>query len=429
MHVDNHIKIKANGVTYNVELSHVRIGGEGSLYEYKIDDASWETIEDELRLQHGMIAVFTKKRSDKLWLTALYEDGRASTVVKFHGAITLRPIQPELMYYVADDRMKHRCQWLWHRDRFGEQFDTFYKEFALIQEKERLAIPFGFQDNHSMHMYSKALMKHEGHEELMTMKMDFHSENPDRTNHDVTGNWKLFAEKSCFALPKFTSGQTIPADLLPNLKDLVNVVGLEAGTISVLTKNRENQMWLEAFNNDGTMITDVVFKGAATLRMEQLLTHSEKRTGYRWMRSGNGGFPLKIVAKIRDEMCGTLFYLCAVLWDVEKAPHLSDEDESSSSSQNDDGSKTRKYPSFTSRIPNYLTRTGYICHILLVVIIIIIMIISSVLIKSGDMICVSEISSFDRVSRARYFGLEGVEDDFGALGVPWCKLLIRSGLV
>ncbi|PWA36925.1 hypothetical protein CTI12_AA595300 [Artemisia annua] len=103
---------------------------------------------------------------------------------------------------------------------------------------------------------------------------------------------------------------------------------------------------------------------------------------------------------------------------LRRAPHLSDEDDSSS--QNDDGSKTRKYPSLTNRISNYFTRTGYICPILLLVIVIV-FIISSVVVKSRDMICVTEITSFDRVSRARYFGLEGVEDDFGALGVPWCR--------
>nr|GEZ23933.1 hypothetical protein [Tanacetum cinerariifolium] len=71
--------------------------------------------------------------------------------------------------------------------------DTFYKEFALIQDKERHAIPSDFQDNHPMHMYSKALMKHKDHAELMNMKMDFHRENPNR---------KFFAQKCNFAYNK-----------------------------------------------------------------------------------------------------------------------------------------------------------------------------------------------------------------------------------
>ncbi|GJU72908.1 putative nucleotidyltransferase, ribonuclease H [Tanacetum coccineum] len=117
-------------------------------------------------------------------------------------------------------------------------------------------------------------------------------------------------------LPYPNLPQTIPVELLPTLKELdeidiqansmsftgyvrrqelalktgthvyelgdtwntlVKSLGLEAGMICVLTKNRGNKMWLEAFNNDGSMITNVVFKGAATLRHEQLtLTKSEK---------------------------------------------------------------------------------------------------------------------------------------------------------
>ncbi|GKB11919.1 hypothetical protein Tco_0845842 [Tanacetum coccineum] len=86
-------------------------------------------------------------------------------------------------------KMNDKSNWMeqleqyFTQDHFGEQVDTFYKEFALIQDKERHVIPSDFQDNHPMHMYSKALMKHQNHAELMNMKMDFHHENPDRTNH------------------------------------------------------------------------------------------------------------------------------------------------------------------------------------------------------------------------------------------------------
>nr|GEX60001.1 hypothetical protein [Tanacetum cinerariifolium] len=71
MPVDNQIKIKGYGVTYNVELSRVSVGCQGGPYAYKIDDDSWEIIKDELGLQNGMRVVFTKKQAEKLWLTLL----------------------------------------------------------------------------------------------------------------------------------------------------------------------------------------------------------------------------------------------------------------------------------------------------------------------------------------------------------------------
>ncbi|GKB24085.1 reverse transcriptase domain-containing protein [Tanacetum coccineum] len=105
MPVDKHIKIKANWVTYNVKLSRGRVGN-GTQYEYKIHADSWKRIEHDLGLEPGMTVVFTKKRSDKYWLTAFYEDGSASTVVNFHGAIRLRNVQPDLSFWEkADDRM------------------------------------------------------------------------------------------------------------------------------------------------------------------------------------------------------------------------------------------------------------------------------------------------------------------------------------
>ncbi|GJV55167.1 hypothetical protein Tco_1456172, partial [Tanacetum coccineum] len=129
-------------------------------------------------------------------------------------------------------------------------------------------------------------------------------------------NRATFSRFMTRVLPYPNLPQTIPAELLPTLKELdeidiqannmsftgyvrrkelalktgthvyelgdtwntlVKSLGLEAGMICVLTKNKGNKMWLEAFNNDGSMITNVVFKGAATLRHEQLtLTKFEK---------------------------------------------------------------------------------------------------------------------------------------------------------
>ncbi|GJZ89923.1 hypothetical protein Tco_0661850 [Tanacetum coccineum] len=105
MPVDKHIKIKANWITYNVKLSRGRVGN-GTQYEYKIHADSWKRIEHDLGLEPGKTVVFTKKRSDNYWLTAFYEDGSASTIVNFHGAIRLRNVQPDLSFWEkADDRM------------------------------------------------------------------------------------------------------------------------------------------------------------------------------------------------------------------------------------------------------------------------------------------------------------------------------------
>ncbi|XP_023752468.1 uncharacterized protein LOC111900814 isoform X1 [Lactuca sativa] len=85
----------------------------------------------------------------------------------------------------------------------------------------------------------------------------------------------------------------------------------------------------------------------------------------------------------------------------------------------EDGSKTRKQLSIATRVTNYLTRTGYLWPILFLAIVI--FVIYSFFIRSRNLICVSSISSFDRLSRTRFFGLDGLESDFGSLGVPWCR--------
>ncbi|CAI9281183.1 unnamed protein product [Lactuca saligna] len=85
----------------------------------------------------------------------------------------------------------------------------------------------------------------------------------------------------------------------------------------------------------------------------------------------------------------------------------------------EDGSKTRKQLSIATRVTNYLTRAGYLWPILFLAIVI--FAIYSLFIRSGNLVCVSSISSFDRLSRTRFFGLDGLESDFGSLGVPWCR--------
>ncbi|KAL6585039.1 hypothetical protein OROMI_004328 [Orobanche minor] len=81
-----------------------------------------------------------------------------------------------------------------------------------------------------------------------------------------------------------------------------------------------------------------------------------------------------------------------------------------------DESKTRKHMTVPVRITNYLTRTGYLWPVLLIGLIIVI--ISSVIIHSQDLVCISA-SSADHISRMKFFGFDGLDSDFGSLGVPW----------
>ncbi|KAI3766600.1 hypothetical protein L2E82_16664 [Cichorium intybus] len=100
---------------------------------------------------------------------------------------------------------------------------------------------------------------------------------------------------------------------------------------------------------------------------------------------------------------------------LRRAAHFGDEGDE----HQEDGSKTRKQLSIAMRVTNYLTRTGYLWPIILLAILI--FVIASLFLHSRDLVCVSSISSFDRLSRTRFFGLDGLESDFGSLGVPWCR--------
>ncbi|GKC35158.1 hypothetical protein Tco_1047542 [Tanacetum coccineum] len=102
------------------------------------------------------------------------------------------------------------------------------------------------------------------------------------TGYTSNGNEVGVYEANRATLSRFMTC-VLPYPNLPQLlgdtwNTLVGSLGLEAGTICVLTKNRGNRMWLEVFNNDGSMKTNVVFPGAATLKKKQLpLTKYEKR--------------------------------------------------------------------------------------------------------------------------------------------------------
>ncbi|KAF5787810.1 hypothetical protein HanXRQr2_Chr10g0457031 [Helianthus annuus] len=103
---------------------------------------------------------------------------------------------------------------------------------------------------------------------------------------------------------------------------------------------------------------------------------------------------------------------------MRRGAHMEEEDKLDEHSQDD--SKTRKHLSIATRITSYFTRTDYLCPVTIAAIII--LIITSYFLQSRDLLCVSSVSSFDRLSRSWFFCLDGIDSDFGALGVPWCKI-------
>jgi hypothetical protein len=60
-------------------------------------------------------------------------------------------------------------------------------------------IPADFLVHHPMHVYTHAVMKHQNVEYTMTIKMEPHKEDPDRTNHiNLFGEWRKFAHECRF---------------------------------------------------------------------------------------------------------------------------------------------------------------------------------------------------------------------------------------
>ncbi|GJS43526.1 hypothetical protein Tco_0568569 [Tanacetum coccineum] len=132
------IRIKGNGINFDVQFMLVPLEAEDDGHGYELNEDTWDTIVEQLGLEDGMIVV----------------------------------------------------------DHFEEDFDTFYKPYPEIKVKERLV---NFLDIHPMHMYTKALMRHNEYEQMMRVKMERHSESPERTNHvNVFGRWRLLARANDF---------------------------------------------------------------------------------------------------------------------------------------------------------------------------------------------------------------------------------------
>ncbi|KAJ8535935.1 hypothetical protein K7X08_034336 [Anisodus acutangulus] len=87
-------------------------------------------------------------------------------------------------------------------------------------------------------------------------------------------------------------------------------------------------------------------------------------------------------------------------------------------SDDGDESKTRKHISLGTRVTNYLIRTGHLWPCLLIGLVIVV--VTSFVYHTRDVVCFS-VSSSDHLSRLRFFAFDGLETDFGSLGVPWCR--------
>ncbi|KAE8699466.1 Transducin/WD40 repeat-like superfamily protein isoform 1 [Hibiscus syriacus] len=85
-----------------------------------------------------------------------------------------------------------------------------------------------------------------------------------------------------------------------------------------------------------------------------------------------------------------------------------------------DESKTKK-PHLYVLAANYISRLGLVkspCLCLSLCLLLSVFLLFSLMLNSRSFIC---LSSYDPISRASFFGLDGLESDFGSLGVPWCR--------
>ncbi|EEF46422.1 uncharacterized protein LOC8273817 [Ricinus communis] len=86
-----------------------------------------------------------------------------------------------------------------------------------------------------------------------------------------------------------------------------------------------------------------------------------------------------------------------------------------------DESKTKKQ-SLTLLATNYFSRLSHLCPCptpcLILCLLVVLVSTGSLLFHSRNFVCVSP---FDPATRVGFFGFDGLESDFGALGVPWCR--------
>ncbi|KAI4387001.1 hypothetical protein MLD38_004870 [Melastoma candidum] len=90
-----------------------------------------------------------------------------------------------------------------------------------------------------------------------------------------------------------------------------------------------------------------------------------------------------------------------------------------------DESKTKKQSRASvliARATNHLARLPHVIPCawpVLLLCLFFVFLVPTLIRLSRNVVCIS--NPFDPVSRARFFGFDGLESDFGSLGVPWCR--------
>ncbi|XP_074312515.1 uncharacterized protein LOC141648005 [Silene latifolia] len=101
-----------------------------------------------------------------------------------------------------------------------------------------------------------------------------------------------------------------------------------------------------------------------------------------------------------------------------RRPTLPGDDENN---EEGDESKTKKTIPITTRFLNFVSRNSLLWPFLALAFLAVVFF-SSVVFYTRTLVCVgSGPSSFDPHSRFGFFGFDGLESDFGSLGVPWCR--------
>ncbi|KAF3955599.1 hypothetical protein CMV_019195 [Castanea mollissima] len=98
-----------------------------------------------------------------------------------------------------------------------------------------------------------------------------------------------------------------------------------------------------------------------------------------------------------------------------------DNDEATADADDDEKAKKQQHQQLriaTRAAANYLTRMGPFGLCLVFLSLAFLSILSLYLFHSRSFVCVS---SYDPITRSGFFGLDGLESDFGSLGVPWCR--------
>lgn len=105
-----------------------------------------------------------------------------------------------------------------------------------------------------------------------------------------------------------------------------------------------------------------------------------------------------------------------------------DNDEATADADDDEKAKKQQHQQLriaTRAAANYFTRMGPFGLCLVFLSLAFLSILSLYLFHSRSFVCVS---SYDPITRSGFFGLDGLESDFGSLGVPWCKPLALFSL-